>query len=408
MINNDITNFEYLIDLLSEEDIVKISKKYNGDEHTKSFFTKNHLKLFMFSEIKALNSLHDMESAMKHDENLNKIVPEVSYSTISRNDSERNPEIFVEIFKLAVEKLLLMPNNFSYGNNKDFGTVKILDSSTVTVSLKLFPWEDYKSGIGGIKMHTLFDLAHLAPEEVKFTEAELHDVNVLSEMVKDSGVTYLYDRAYVKYKEADKQTLDGIYFVSRLKSNAIITLIEENTLPEGSTVLEDKTVLLGSGKTKMNTKVRIILVIDERTQKTFYIVTNRFDLTADEISELYKLRWKIELFFKFIKGHMKIKHFYGNSYNAVKTQLFIAMTTYCLLMLFKLKNNLNCTLLELLRAVRHAPWGFFKNLIKLLKKNVQAKKRKIRKKVDWNNEYEIVLDEHFISDPWYDLHKMLI
>ena len=105
---------------------------------------------------------------------------------------------------------------------------------------------------------------------------------------------------------------------------------------------------------------------------------------------------------------MKIKHFYGNSYNAVKTQLFIAMTTYCLLMLFKLKNNLNCTLLELLRAVRHAPWGFFKDLIKLLKKNVQAKKRKIRKKVDWNNEYEIVLNEHFISDPWYDLHKMLI
>lgn len=111
----------------------KINEKYKGDEHTKSFFNNNHLKLFMFSEIKALNSLHDMESAMKHNENLNEIVLEVSCSTISRNDSEKNPEIFVEIFKLAVEKLLLIPNQFSYENNKDFGTIKILNSSIVTV-----------------------------------------------------------------------------------------------------------------------------------------------------------------------------------------------------------------------------------------------------------------------------------
>lgn len=125
-------------------------------------------------------------------------------------------------------------------------------------------------------------------------------------------VTYLYDRAYVKYKEADKQTLNDIYFVSRLKSNAVITVIEENKITEGSKVLEDKIVILGNNKTTMKTKVRIILVVDERTQKKFYIVTNRFDLTADEISQLYKLRWKIKLFFKFIKGHMTIKHFHGN------------------------------------------------------------------------------------------------
>lgn len=125
-------------------------------------------------------------------------------------------------------------------------------------------------------------------------------------------VTYLYDRAYVKYKEADKQTLNDIYFVSRLKSNAVITVIEENKITEGSKVLEDKIVILGNNKTTMKTKVRIILVVDERTQKEFYIVTNRFDLTADEISQLYKLRWKIKLFFKFIKGHMTIKHFHGN------------------------------------------------------------------------------------------------
>lgn len=408
MINNynDITNFEYLIDLLSEEHISKITEKYKGDENTKSFFTKDHLRLFMFAEAKAIESLRDMESAIKHDENLQKIVPIVSYSAISRNDSERNPEIFVDIFNLVAEKLLSIPNKFSDGNTKDFGTVKILDSSTVTASLKLFPWANYKSGIGGIKIHTLFDLAHSSPEKIKFTEAEVHDVNVLSEMVTDEGVTYLYDRAYVKYKEADKQTLNGIYFVSRLKSNAVITVIEENKITEGSKVLEDTIVVLGNNKTKMKTKVRIILVVDERTQKEFYIVTNRFDLTADEIGELYKLRWKIELFFKFIKGHMTIKHFYGNSYNAVKTQLFIALTTYCLLMIFKLKNNLNCTLLELLRALRHSPWGLFKDLIKSFTKSVKSKHGK--RKIDWNNDYQITLNEYMISDPWYDLHKMLI
>jgi hypothetical protein len=252
----------------------------------------------------------------------------------------------------------------------------------------------------------LFDLAHLAPEKVKFTTAEVHDINVLSEMVNEEGVTYLYDRAYVHYKEADNQTLKCIYFVSRLKSNAIITVIEEKEIEKGSKVLEDKIVVLGKNKTKMETKVRIVLVEDERTKKRFYIVTNRFDLTADEISELYKIRWNIELFFKFIKGHMTIKHFYGNSYNAVKTQLFIAMTSYCLLMIFKLKNNLKCTLLELLRAVKHAPWGLFLDLINLFSKSTQVKRR--QKRFDWNKEYEIIIKEYSFDDPVYMLDFLFV
>ncbi len=162
--NYDITNFEYLIELLDEEDIAKITEKYKSDHNTRKFFTKEHLKLFIFSEIKGLESLRDMESAIKNDEKLQEIIPVVSCATISRNDSERNPEIFVEIFNLAISKLIALPPKVSRENIKDLGTIKILDSSTVTVSLKLFPWANYKSGIGGIKFHTLFDLAHSAPE----------------------------------------------------------------------------------------------------------------------------------------------------------------------------------------------------------------------------------------------------
>jgi hypothetical protein len=209
---------------------------------TKKFFTKDHLKLFVFSEI------------------------------------------FVEIFELVIKKMMSLSCKRILIKDKDVGIIKILDSSTVTMSMKLFPRADYKTGVAGIKFHTIFDLAHSCPEEIKLTNAELHDVNLLDEMVSEPGMTYLYDRAYVDYKKADIQTLTGIYFVSRLKSNAVITVEEEIELPDGSEALEDKIVILGDKKNKMTTKVRIVLVQDKRSRGNFYIVTNRFDLNADEIS----------------------------------------------------------------------------------------------------------------------------
>ena len=382
-LTNDITNFEYLLGILEEEDINKIIEKYGGDENTKKFFTKDHLKLFMYAEIKQIESLRDMESAVENDQNIQKHVHDVSYAAISRNDSERNAQIFVEIFRLVVSKLMQL-----YGKvqiTREFGNIKVLDSSTVTVALSLFPWAKYKQGIGGIKFHTLFDLEHSCPEDIKLTEAEVHDVKLLNEMVNEPGITYLYDRAYNDYENFDRQTFNGIYFVTRLKSNAIITVLEEKDVPEGSKVLEDKIVTLGQGSTLMETNVRIVLVEDERKGERFYIVTNRFDLTPDEISQLYRLRWTIELFFKFIKGHLTVKHFYGNSYNAIKIQLFIVMTVYCLLMIVKLTYNFTGSLLEILRAIKHNIWGRFKDLIKLFVKKVVPRGK--RTKFDWKAEY---------------------
>jgi hypothetical protein len=247
----------------------------------------------------------------------------------------------------------------------------------------------------------LFDLAYSTPEKIKLTNAEVHDINFLDEMITEPGITYLYDRAYINYGKLDIQTLNGIYFVSRLKSNAVITVVETKETNGEDGVFEDKIVVLGNGKTKMKTKVRIVQVEDERTKRRFYLVTNRFDLTAEEISELYRLRWKIELFFKFIKGHMTVKHFYGNSYNAIKTQLFIVMTVYCLLISVKIENKMDCNLLELLRAMKNSPWGKFRNLFELfVKKENKKHNRNRRWKMDWKEEYNRILGTFEVYDEY--------
>ncbi|HOV27770.1 MAG TPA: IS4 family transposase [Pseudobacteroides sp.] len=170
-----------------------------------------------------------------------------------------------------------------------WGVLKALDSTIVRLSVTLFPWADYRDKTAAVKVHTLYDVLLGCPENIVMTEGIIHDKEKLKTFVTEPGITYLFDRAYIDYKEYDRYCKEGIFFISRLKKNAIINILNENFIPKGSTVLSDKEVILGCQSTQMQHSVRIIQVVDSSNGELFHIVTNRFDLTAEEIAQIYRL-----------------------------------------------------------------------------------------------------------------------
>ena len=258
----------------------------------------------------------------------------------------------------------------------NYGILKVLDSTAVQVCLKLFPWAKYRDKTGAVKIHTLYDIVSDCPESIILTDGLVHDKKKMSDFIVESGVTYVFDRAYrlnfclfrpqtelceVQYdhEEFDRYCESGIFFVTRLKKNAIFKTVKVNPIKAESTVLSDKIAVLGSHNARMKNPVRIVGVIDSSNGEEFHIATNRFDLTAEEISDIYRLRWSIETFFKWVKQHLIIKKFYGTSFNAILTQIYCALILYCLL---KLVHILYCQKFDFLKMVRLIANGLLSRL----------------------------------------------
>lgn len=269
--------------------------------------------------------------------------------------------------------------------------LKVLDSTAVQLCLKLFPWAKYRDKTGAIKIHTLYDMVSGCPESILLTDGLVHDKNKMSDFIVEPGVTYVFDRAYLDHEEFDKYCNSDIFFVTRLKKNAVFKIVEVHSMKEGSAALSDKTVILGSHNARMKNPVRIVEVIDSLSGEPFYIVTNRNDLTADEVSDIYRLRWSIEVFFKWIKQHLIIKKFYGTSPNAILTQIYCALILYCLL---KLIHVLYCKKFDFLKMVRLIAGGLFNTLVYLIQCLTPTKSSaKRRNQSKWQDDYKAVLIE---------------
>lgn len=222
------------------------------------------------------------------------------------------------------------------------------------------------------------------------TEGIIHDKEKMKTFVKEPGITYLFDRAYLDYKEYDRYCEEGIYFVSRLKKNAIISVMNENFISKESNVLAGKEVILGCQSTQMQHPVRIIQLIDSPNGELFNIVTNRFDLAAEEIAQIYRLRWTIETFFKWIKQHLKIKKSFGTSFNAILNQIYSALILFCLL---KLMHILVGARYDFLKTVRLIAGGLWNSLLQL-QQGLEPEKPPPayrRKRSNWKKEFETVL-----------------
>ena len=359
------------------------------------FTVYNQLNALMYAHLREKTGLRGIEAGLLSEPRLHEYTGTISFSQISRVNAWREAELFKKVFEAVYDKLSRHQGLTNIPLN--YGILKVLDSTAVQLCLKLFPWAKYRDKTGAVKIHTLYDLTSACPESIILTDGLTHDKTKMSKFVVEPGVTYLFDRAYLDYEEFDKYCDDGIFFVTRLKRNAVFWVEGFTPVKEESKVLSDKTVILGSHNARMANKVRLVEVTDSSNGEVFYIVTNRFDLTAEEISDIYRLRWSIEVFFKWIKQHLKIKKFYSTSFNGILIQIYTALILYCLL---KLIHILYCKKFDFLKMVRLIADGLFNTLDYIIKCLTPKKTPPIRERWsnDWKKYYYVVLADYNLTD----------
>jgi len=228
-----------------------------------------------------------------------------------------------------------------------------LDSTTIDLCLSLFPWAKFRKDKGAVKMHTLLDLRGNIPTFIGITDGKVHDVNVLDEILPEAGAFYVMDRGYVDFQRLYIFTLSAAFFVVRTKSNVLLQRRYSHPVDKATGVRSDHTVILtaiDSAKAYPEA-LRRVSYLDVETRKRFKFLTNNFTLPALTIAQIYKCRWQVELFFKWIKQHLRIKAFYGTSENAVKTQIWIAVSVYVLVAIVRKRLGLEMSLYQILQIL---------------------------------------------------------
>ena len=326
------------------------------DYYTKKFFFENHLNFLLIFQLTCKDSIKDTVQYIRDNKQVKEYVPEISVSQVSRDNSNQDTAAFADVFYYLVDKALNSTRLVTSKEEKEYiKNIKILDSTLIRLCLKYFNWAQYRKNTGGIKIHTLFDLESLCPEKVFMTTGKPHDSLLINVMGFEIGHTYLFDRGYNNYDMYDWMCEDRIFFITRLKKNAAIEVLDQYKLPEGDhNVLCDCKVRVGqaNGSTTMKNALRLVIVHNDE-DNCVCILTNRFDLTAAEVANLYRYRWQIEEFFKWIKQHLKVKKFIGRNENAVLVQILTALILYVLLLLMQEELDFQGTFLELTRIFKH-------------------------------------------------------
>jgi IS4 transposase len=230
-------------------------------------------------------------------------------------------------------------------------TLYALDSTTIDLCLSLFPWAKFRQHKGAVKMHTLLDLHGSIPTFIRITDGTVHDVNILDEIFPEAGAFYVMDRGYIDFQRLYVFTLCSAFFVVRTKANVLLERRYSHPVDKSTGVRSDQTVILSaieSAKVYPDT-LRRVSFYDVETDKRLKFLTNNFVLPALTIAQIYKSRWQVELFFKWIKQHLRIKAFFGTSENAVKTQIWIAVSVYVLIAIVRKRLRLEASLYQLLQ-----------------------------------------------------------
>lgn len=339
------------INLQLFEETVKTLKV---DYYTKKLKTDSFLKLLLFAQLQEVESLHELSDCL-FDDQLQKGIDldSISISQLSRRLNGINPDLFQRLFLDLVAQIhakthytkLIMP-------------LKIIDSSTLPLNLTNHKWAKFRKTKAGVKLHlrlVFMEKGSSYPEKAVLTTAKEHDRGQLEIMVDDKECMYVFDRGYLDYERFDRMTDDGYFFLSRLRKNAVIREVYNFKLPENSAVLSDQMVLIGTTQNRAENYFRLLKVMDSKGNE-LHLITNRFNLSAEEISEMYKSRWAIELFFKWIKQHLSIKKFYGQSEWAIQNQVFIALIVFCLHVLVQLETRSKRKTLQISRYLRATLW----------------------------------------------------
>jgi IS4 transposase len=324
------------------------------DVYTKKLTTESFLKLLLFAQLQEVESLHALSDCL-FDDQLQKAIDldSISISQLSRRLNGLNPDLFQRLFLDLVSQIHVKTHD-----TKLVMPLKIIDSSTIPLSLMNHKWAEFRKNKAGVKLHVrlvFMEKGTSYPEKAIITTAKEHDRNQLEVMIDDKECMYVFDRGYLDYERFDRMTDDGYFFLSRLRKNAVIRVVDDFKLPEESSVLSDQMVLIGTPQNRAENYFRLLKVMDSKGNE-LQLITNRFDLSAEEISEMYKSRWAIELFFKWIKQHLSIKKFYGQSEWAIQNQVFIALIVFCLHVLAQIETRSKRKILQISRYLRAALW----------------------------------------------------
>jgi len=324
-----------------------VAERYKGDHRVRSLSCWTQFCVMVYGQLCSRQSLRDVISAWDSHASAHYHVGarKVKRSTLADANAKRPAAMYMEVFYW-----LLGQSRCTGIGQKD--VVRLIDSTTIDLCKQEFGWASFRSGKSGVKIHTVYDPAAQTPTFFSITNARKHDKKEAEKMPLLKGATYVFDRAYNDYAWFHNLTLDGITFVSRMKSNAGFEVTE--SFPVSDTgVLEDQWIRLSSvkGREACPTTLRRIRFVREADNKALTFITNDLKRSAGEIASLYKQRWQIELFFKWIKQNLKIKRFIGTTENAVKIQIIIAMIAYLLLHLVNKAVDSNLTLQQLARLV---------------------------------------------------------
>lgn len=349
------TVFAQIMSFLPEYEFNKCVDKYKGNHRIRSFTCKEHFYVMGFAQLTYRESLRDIESCLTAFSNKlyhSGIKQPTSRSTLAEANENRDWRIYADFAQVLIRQARCL-----YKQDNDFdldidNMVYALDSSTIDLCLSLFPWAKFRKTKGAVKMHTLLDLRGSIPTFIHLTDGLCHDVNVLDHIVIEPGAIYVMDKGYVDYFRLYSLIHQQRgYFVTRAKDNMAARRVYSRKVDKTIGLKYDQSVKLTGFYIKKDYPdyLRRIKYKDKETGKVYVFLTNNFELSAMQIAQLYKERWKIELFFKWIKQHLRIKSFYGTSRNAVYCQIWIAICMYLLVAIVKKRLKLEHSLYNLLQ-----------------------------------------------------------
>ena len=349
------TVFSQIMEHLPAYEFQKCVARYRGDSHLRGFSCLDQYLAMTFAQLTYRESLRDIEACLR---SVNGklyhmgLRGKVSRATLADANESHDWRIFADFAQVLIAIARPLYAHDPIGVDLD-QSLYALDSTTIDLCLSLFPWAKFRQHKAAVKMHTLLDLHGNIPTFLRVTSGDVHDVNLLDEIMPEAGAFYVMDRAYIDFERLFVFTLSAAFFVVRTKSNVLLQRRYSHPVDKSTGVLSDQTVLLSSLKsaTAYPDTLRKVSYFDAKRNQRLTFLTNNFTLPAQTIADVYRQRWQIELFFKWIKQHLRIKAFYGTSENAVKTQIWIAVSVYVLVAILRKRLELEASLYQILQIL---------------------------------------------------------
>ncbi len=348
-----------VLDLVHWQTLSRLVERYNAESRVRHFGCRQQLICMAFAQLTWREGLRDIATCLNaKSETLYHLgfLEPVAKSTLADANEQRDWRLWEDLAKSLIRKARVLYAGEDLGLELE-NTIYALDSTTIDLSLTLFPWADFRRTKAGIKMHTQIDLRGPIPTCIYITNARKHDVLWLDDLLFESGAFYVMDRGYMDFKRLDLIARSGAFFVTRAKDN--LRFFRQRSQPvDMRTGLRSDQIgkpTLPKARADFPSLLRKVRYYDEETKRNLVFLTNNLNVPALNVAKIYRLRWRIELFFRWIKGHLRIKHYYGTSPNAVKTQIWIAVSVYLMVALLHKQLQLPGTLHRTLQLLSVHP-----------------------------------------------------